>query len=407
MTLEIPRRSAAAAQPGRRAKAGPLALPRRVSRQIARFDRPVRAEIRKIVRNNPRAGDLVSVFPALLYALATEHGTLAQRERTLALVEAGAQLKSVARALSVPMWLRRLPPEAFHRPLDGLPVNETAGRRLTERLPARGGDCANWLDSIRFATAAGGLEFAHWISRQRASCYAPVAQDRLAVLAAYVWFSCHPETEAGALVWGRWRPEAALDTAICSAKSWFNRVLLSVRLLPGVIDDTWLDDGQAGKYTFVPLITSQALLAEARAMNNCCDQYAAAISGDRSRLFAVRENGVSIATLEIGAHPRERGAVTLAQLKGQHNVAASIEVWQAAYQWLAGQKRLLHRRSQFVLQPRPFDTPTWVRLMSPYREATGGAPWLPETADYRAIETLDRGLHSLAADSEVRSWLFA
>ena len=406
MTLEMP--TDAKAQPSslrskRSAKPG---LPRRLSRQIARFERPARAKARRIVRDVPRAADLVEIFPAVLYALATEHGTEAQRAHALDVIDAGGQLKTVARVLGLPMWLRRLPPEAFRGPIDGLPLSDAFARRIAGRIPIRAAGSADWLDAICFAEKAAGTDFALWLARQRSSCHAGPPELRLAILAAYCWHSAHLDTPAGRLVWSRWRSEIALDTAVCAAKSWFNRILLSVRLAKGVIHDSWLDAGRIGDFTFTPLIDSAALIEESRCMNNCADQYVHQIADGRCRLFSVQLKNMHVATLEITAHPRERGALTINQLKGRHNMPATLDVWQASHAWLATQTRLVQPPlPQFGERP-DVDGRIWEELFAPYRAAVGGADWIPRSPNLKSVVALDQAICGLANESEIRSWLF-
>jgi len=382
------------------------ALPRHLSRQLNRFDTGARAAIRSIVRKVPQAGDLIEVFPGVLHALATGYGSDESRSRALALIESGGQLKRVARQLGLPTWLRRLPPEAFRGPLGKVPDGDSFSRRIAQRIPLRPAETARWLDAICFAERAAGQEFALWVSRQRTVCFDDRPDRRLAILSAYAWFSTHPETEAGRLIWSRWRPEISLETGVCAAKSWFNRLILSVRLPPGAIKDAWLDQGTAGAYTIVPLLDSPSLIEEASFMNNCADQYAVPIAANRCRLFSVQLDGKHVATLEMAPHQRERRALAIAQLKGRHNMPAPLEVWQAVYLWLSHQHRLVQSPVQLAREPLGADTGVWQRLMAPYRTACDGAPWLPPDLALEKIEQLDAGIAGLAHACEIRSWLF-
>ena len=160
------------------------------------------------------------------------------------------------------------------------------------------------------------------------------------VLAAYAWHSRATQTRAHSLIVVPWRPEIAFDTALCAAKSWLNRMRLVLQLGPGVITDPGSSGGQVRGYTFVPLLDRTEILAEARAMQNCADQYAERLADDRCRLFSIRREREHVATLEVGPHSREAGMLAITQLKGRHNMAAPLDVWQAAYAWLASQSGL-------------------------------------------------------------------
>ena len=90
---------------------------------VRRFDPSARRAVRRLLHASPRFADLANVFPGAFYALATPQVPAARRRKAAQLVEEGALLKDVAKALDLPLWLRRLPPEAFkkaHWPAAGL-----------------------------------------------------------------------------------------------------------------------------------------------------------------------------------------------------------------------------------------------------------------------------------------------
>lgn len=395
------RRRKEAQSPSRRSKTP--ALPLAVTRQIARFRLDVRPRIRAIVRTSPRAAELLEVFPGLLYALAIGHRSEQDRAEAARSIDAGAPLKLVAQTLGVPMWMRRLPPEAYCGDLADLPNEESFGRRVPARMPARASDAADWLDAVRFAARAAGADFALWIARHRIHGGGAAQSERHVLLAAYAWHSVNPGHPASDLVWSRWRMEMAPDTAICAAKSWFNRMKLSVSLAAPL--DPWLQAGECDGFSFVPLTTARAVLEEARVMSNCADQYAAALVENRCRLFSIQRDGRHEATLEIVPHNREIGVLTIGQLKACQNAPATYEHWRAAFRWLAAQPRLL--QTQPLADRRPaMDPARWTAMLAPYRAARGGAPWLPETPQEEAIGRLEAGLSLLARDADIRSWLF-
>jgi hypothetical protein len=97
--------------------------------------------------------------------------------------------------------------------------------------------------------------------------------------------------------------------------------------------------------------------------------------------------------------------LAITQLKARHNMAAPLDVWQAAYAWLAAQSGL--RRLPPRLPPeRKLDEDAWAQLMAPYRKAAGGAPWLPETPTQAVFDALNAEMGDLARRGGVSSWLF-
>ena len=381
-----------------------------VEATLQRFSPAIRRKVRGVIAATPRAADLAGVFPGLLAALAERRGGVGRRRIALALIANGARLRTVARALDVPMWMRSLPPEAFRSELPThLPHSDTLSRRITAlNSPPSIEHSAAWLESVLFAERAAGEEFAAWIAKQpRIFQERADADQMLAVLAAYAWCSNARGTKANKLIAVAWRPEIAFDTALCAAKSWLNRVRLVLQLPPGAISDSWLVPGSARGCNFEPLLDSVSILAEAQAMQNCADQYAERIARQRCRLFSVRRDGLRLATLEIAHHPRETNFLSIMQLKGRHNMAAASEVWQAAYAWMADQPDL--RSLSPLLQVNAvmsFDNAAWRELMAPYREATDGAPWIKAEADDLMFARFNADMADLARRAGVTSWLF-
>lgn len=391
------------AQPAERAAA--VDLNENIEAALTRFPLSVRRDVRRLARSSSRMGDLALVFPGLLYALATRRGSVAQRERARALIENGALLKVVAGAMGLPMWLRRLPPEAFTSLPQHLPKSESFGRRIAARIPRAPGESAAWLAAVLFAERACHEDFAIWLAGQQAFTLEGNTEQLVSVVAAYAWFSTQPEAEAHRLIVVPWRPEIGFETALCAAKSWFNRLRLVLQMPLGAVTDPWLLPGTANGYTFEPLLDQTSILAEAHAMQNCADQYGERIVRERCRLFSVRRNGSRVATLEVGPHQRESGVLAINQLKARHNMAAPTDVWQAAHAWMACQPGL-KRLPPAGAGASDFDQEAWERLMRPYRTATVGAPWLDFEASHLMFAGLDAELANLARRAGVMSWLF-
>lgn len=393
------------APPRQRARVSRTDPPSATDTLATRFEASTRREVRRLLRASPRVAEMASVCPAVVHVLAARVAPVAARRKARRQIEDGASLKAVAATLGLPLWLRRLPPEAFSGAVPPLPDGEAFARRIAARLPDRPGKAGRWLNSVAFAAAAADEAFAVWTAEQAAFHDSEASPRSFAILAAYAWFSRQPQTRAHELIVVPWRSEIAFDTALCAAKSWFNRMCLVLQLPPGVLTDTWLEPSEAMGYRFVPLLDHAALIEESRAMHNCADQYSERLSREKCRLFSVRRGDSRIATLEIGPHPREVGVLGIWQLKTRHNMPAPLDVWQAAYQWLAQQKEL-KRLPPLVAGERAFDSETWRTLMAPYRAARGGAPWMPDQATRAAFQPLEAELAELALAGGVRSWLF-
>lgn len=370
-----------------------------------RFEAPRRASVRRLLTSSPRVFDLGVSFPGVLYVLASRFGSQRRRRKALDLVVAGAPLRDVAIVLDLPLWLRRLPPEAFTGDVAALPKSDIFARRIANHLPSLSENSAFWLSSVAFGARACDDYFALWLAQQAIFAEAGETERLFGLLAAYAWFSNVDLARARGLIVVPWRPEMAFDTAVCAAKSWLNRMRLVLQLGEGVLTDPWLVAGEARGFSFVPLLDHGAILAEAHAMQNCADQYADRLVRDKCRLFSVRRRGVRVATLEIGPHPREAGILAISQLKSRHNLPASTETWQAAHTWMGGQKDL-KRTSVSTQLEGTFNAQVWGQLMSTYRARKGGAPWIPERASKESFSTLESGVGELARRAGITSWLF-
>jgi hypothetical protein len=369
---------------------------------IRRFDRDRRAWVRRLVHSSPRAADLAIVFPGALYAIADRNSSIDIRRRALDLVLNGAALRDVAQALDLPLWLRRLPPEAFAGPIGKLPGSEMFSRRIVNQLPTAAENGAFWLKAVSFGAYACDEHFALWLARQPVYSESGDPARLFGLLAAYAWHSQAELSRARGLIVVPWRPEMSLDTAICATKSWLNRIRLVLQLGPGAITDSWLQAGEVQTFSFVPLLEQSQILAESRAMQ---DQYADRLARDKCRIFSVRRQGVRVATLEVGPHARETGVLAINQLKARHNMPASAEIWRAAHAWLGTQKDL--KRAATLNPPsRPIDAEAWQSLTAAYRTSQYGAPWLPERLDTDTLATLDTDIAALARRAGVSSWLF-
>ncbi len=402
MRQDYPRVASARAA---RAHLSPTKLPTETELLVRRFITPVRQPLRRLIRRSTRYADLATVFPGAAFVLAGKHLSSQRRRFAGELVENGAALKAVARAMDLPYWLRRLPPEAFTAPLPKLPDSESFSRRIATRLPRRRRESAFWLQSLAFAVEAAHDDFALWLSEQPVFDQADDPRELFAVLAAYAWFSREGGARARDLIVVPWRPEVSFDTALCAAKSWFNRIRLVLQLAPGTICDAWMDAGLLNGYRFVPLTDKSSIIEESHAMQNCTDQYADRLVRDKCRLFSVRRGNARVATLEIGPHFRETGVLTVTQLKARHNMPAPVEVWQATYAWLATQSGL-KRLPPMKPPERPLDEEAWRELMAPYREKKDGASWIPSTPTEVVFGQHDANLADLARRGGVSSWLF-
>lgn len=348
---------------------------RQIRRQRARFDAAFRDELPKMARLSPRLRDLTFSFPALAAALAADHGDAKARDAAIRLTIAGAPLKAIAAALGVPMWLRRLPPEAFRAPLDGLFVDPPdAARRFAPLAPEGADAAAAWLACITRALKLGDGDFALWIARQTSfferfggEILADAARRdaALQLLAAYVFGLRHRDELLGMVAADRWSAKASLARVAGGLGAWFDRVLVDLGDGEMAFDPTWRGVEQEAGYGFVPLATEAALQDEGEAMGHCVGSYWEDVAMGRSLIFSVRRDCARVATLEVcddGA-----GAGMVEQLLGYANAAAPEAVWTAAQAFVA--RTGVRPISGFEAGKPLMSDETWAAIWAPFLAA--------------------------------------
>lgn len=361
---------------------------------IRRFRRSYRRRVRNVAALHWSLADLVISFPASIFALATEFGDRHARQAAIELVKDGQPLRLVAKALGLPMWFRKLPPEAFRVPFGALPMSDAVQQGVSSHVPRDVAQTADWLAMVLGAWRACDDEFAVWIARKRIYSELGGCGHEVMPLAAFAWFSARPESVGGRLIARHWRPRMPLDSAVTQAVLWWDSVKLELLIGGGGISDGWLSEGRAAGYRFVPLVTQHDLVAEANAMSNCVCDYAEALAEGRCRLFGVRRAGRHVATLEVQRHPHHPGIPELVQLCGPNNDDAPTRVWKAAFVWLGKQAEFNVPRCSGDARPVP-DVSLWQQLWRPYLKENGPQSLLPDVPCYDTLIAFERHLNAL------------
>lgn len=366
---------------------------------IARFRRTYRRRLRRLARQGDQLADLIVAFPAVAFAIVTEHATIAQRRSAIDLIKVGQPLKAVAKAIGVPFWMRKLPPEALGRAFPNpIPGDEAFGGQIVGLVPKTVGDQAGWLFGVLEAHRLAGAELAHWLARHprlTPSNAPPAAVQYLALLA---WYSSNPQTYAARFLPGKWSDRVSPGRAGQHARDWQSRLETELALGPNGLTDPWLAGGRAGGYRFVPIASLTELAAEADAMDTCVRDYAHALATGRCRLFGVRRGALRVATLEVRPHELHDGIPQIVQLRGRNNEDVPVQVWRAAFTWLG-------KQGQFTLPSASYDhcgpwvapdAATWRQLWRPYWQEMGDHPLLPQAATPEALADLRAAAMALA-----------
>src|SRR5215212_5862007 len=119
-----------------RAPVGGSARSDALERQLRRYCPPFQRAVRSLAAQNSRLTDLALSFPALLFALAVPRPGLDPACAIARAIE-GDTLAEVAAAADVPLWLRRLSPEAFTCRIATLPDGKVFGLQIANHLPSR------------------------------------------------------------------------------------------------------------------------------------------------------------------------------------------------------------------------------------------------------------------------------
>lgn len=348
-------------------RSGPPEPAEALRQRLIAFHPQFHSRLLPLMAQSPLVADLAESFPALLFALATGHGTRRQRQDAICAVLQGTPLRAAADALGLPLWLRRIAPEALVCPLPHLPDDAILLATLANHIPSSAEACVAWLDRVASASRLAGRDFALWVAREK-RCLPPImADDDYQWLLAWGWASLHAPDDF--LLRRRWTPALGWKRARDEITIWKKRIGLVGAL--ATFTDPWFENGQALGFDIVRLETPDAWVAESVAMDNCLDQYANHIAYGRIRVFSVRRNGRPVANVEITLRHDEATMPCISQVRGPRNRRASPVVWQAVHAWMGAQSF----RSLFAAE-----------TSEPAAKAALATFWMPYLAAVRAAK---------------------
>lgn len=305
-------------------------------RRLHSFRPQFRRQIEALTSASVALEDLADSFPALLFALATGYGTAAARAAALHAIGRGANLRECAAAAGLSWWMRKLPADALSRPFAALPSDPEFSLAMLGRVPDGPAECAAWLDRAMLAHEISGRDTALWLAREPRMLPPLTSEDDLHWALAWAWASRHPESPGYGLLRGRWTPSTGWKRARDEIAIWRKRIDL-VGALAGSDRDPWFQDAQVKGLSFVHLATVDDFVAEADAMENCLDQYAAHLAYGRVRVFSVRRDGKPVADVELTLRSDETAMPCISQIRGPRNRRASPAIWQTVHAWLGSQ----------------------------------------------------------------------
>ncbi|CFX60204.1 protein of unknown function [Candidatus Filomicrobium marinum] len=309
-------------------------------RRLEAFNPAFRRDIERLMQVSPELEDLADSFPGLLFALATGYGKPAKQRASIQAIRRGLPLQRAAMTLSLPWWLRRLPPAAYTHKISMLPRNVEFSRHVVDLIPTQTSDMGPWLWAIEHGYRGCHWHFAlwaaRWLSRSNRVLASPGGENNFRFLTAWAWHAEREGTPGHQLVRKPWSSEMGLRKALDEVGIWRRRVALAVALNSQKETD-WLTEGSANGYEFVALQTPEDFIRESDKMENCLDQFSDHMEGGLSRIFSIRKKGRTVANLEVAPHDSEPTIAGIRQLRGRRNHKARPEVWRAAYTWLSEQ----------------------------------------------------------------------
>lgn len=339
--------------------------------QIRRFHSSVRRRLRALTWDAPRVSDLLFTHPGAAFVLVAGDRTPDGRGKALRLVKAGVPLAEVDAVLDLPRWLRRLPPEAFVKPVRTLPGGTDFGRRIVHRIPGYASLAASWLERLTVCTEVCDSDMALWLASKTLCDECCTNNRALRPLGAFVWFSQHSEHFAHRLIEEPWHSRMRFKTAVAAAHAWLARLLFACCGDGGGADGSWYKERKSHGYRFRPLRTEAELEEEGKRMKHCVGGYTGRVIAGACLIYSIRRRNSRVATMEVvPVRGKERGA-GIAQIKGERNATPDGDVFRAANAWLARRGRY-----PFAGMARSLNEGRWREVWRPYCEAKPlGAPY--------------------------------
>src|SRR5216684_8046541 len=199
-----------------------------LERQFRRYCPRFQGAVRTLATQHSRVADLALSFPTLLFALAVPRPGLDPAWAIERAIE-GAALAEVAAAAEVPLWLRKLPPEALSRPIPNLPDGEPFRRQIANHLPSRK-VAPIWIQAVADIANVAHEAIAVWIAREITREKRRTKLDQLRLVGLWAWFSGQPETFGYSMIPNPWVPDMQIESALSAAEDWRTNIDLHVNL---------------------------------------------------------------------------------------------------------------------------------------------------------------------------------
>lgn len=362
----------------------------KIENRLGRFSVKHRAAVCALSVKHPALADLALSFPALLFALAVPRVGFSP-EPVVEQVIDGCGLSDLAKLAGLPKWLRKLPPEAFVKPIGVVPDGELFVRQIGNHIPRSPKRVACWLQAVSDATIWGNEAFAVWIARVIHKERKVLKPEGLQRMALWAWYSLARNTEGFRLIENSWTPTIGLEQAVAASRLWLETVELHTSIGQAPISDMWLQSSCVDGYEFVALRTAREIAEEAVAMRNCLRTYGESIALDRARIWSIRKAGSRVACIELGISYGD-DLPSILQIKLPDNKNAPRDIALVARQWLNAHDLTDISPNQKKWGTSLPDRKVWLELWRPYWLAKRALPnWLPLAPSSWVLNGLMRG----------------
>ncbi|MCI4664051.1 MAG: hypothetical protein MRY74_04950 [Neomegalonema sp.] len=354
---------------------------------MARYLPGLQRELAALGRSHPNLADLLTSFPAAAIAIVQQRGWPQDRGEAIWRARRGGSLLSIAEALDLPYFSRKLPPEGLGEGIsDQLGFDNLSPkfyRRLAQQVPRSFPMIKQWVAAVNACAELGDEDYALWyLGNQDRPWRKRRPMPRL--LPAFHFFSNNPHYPAADCIINRCADNTAYSRARYSCTMWFLNLLFTKLIDSGrqhpIIRETSFYDS----FRITPLFSAKDLHREAGKMKNCVSSYWQEALCFRSLIFHYADETQEHATFELKIEKHGRRC-RLNEARGPANSEVSGRA-----------KANIDNFVRFQLEPEleniyptllHIDLVAWETLFSPFAESfpANSLPAAPTPEDVRQL----------------------
>lgn len=377
-----------------------------IERQIRRYAKPFRTNIRRFASRSMVFAQLQFSSPIMMVVLAAGSGDARERREAVYKIECKYPLAEAMAALGLPYCLRRLPPEALQDVPDWIPLDPLYQGLIEQSVPRKPDEAVEWVRWQRRARASDNLQLAVCVARLKFLADRNASLVNPEPLVIYANAVTVPDLRRTYDL--RTERNGRIDYlgAINQLRALSSAVETRCNLEGTGIRYPWLADGEARGYRFACVRNRLQLETVGSALGNCLRRsdsgYDRRIATDECRLFSIHAGkaGSCIALAEIRLMPNhDQGLPQLVQIRGPVNRSVPHDVALATYAWIGQQTTLDLPRPGTRRRWAP-PTATWQSIWQPYWDQFGPSVLLPVEPDDQTIARFIGTLESLRALAE-------